>query len=244
MESKSWKSLGIISTLLLIAISVFQIVDWINDNQEKVKANYSTSDYYIPKYLEDKYDWSKIYGLEDRINKIILNEIDENETSNLTDTILKIINSEFYDSFLDQVYGLNVTELNIESNSKKTVKELSIDVDSKGYYQIYTQDEKVNFSSFNHIVELEDLRPNNSIKVILWTTDGYYFDDDIIINYKDGHTSANKLVKMSGTIVFIDRFKVPISFFLVSVLMIIVAFPFEKNNKKPRVKKKNRTEKD
>lgn len=223
MNFKSWKTLGIISTLLLIIISIFQVLDWINDKSDKINSTYKSDRYHLPININDKYTYKEFHSLKNEINNLLQKNNEPLVAKELADTISSITYDKFYDSFLNSIYQSNIIEINIESNSNKRLNNLSIDVDAEGICQIYTQEDKTIQKSFDHIISLEDLRPNNSLKIIIWTSNFIFRAEDIKINYDGGYSIPKKVEEYSGFSAFVARNKgIILIGILFSILWVVV----------------------
>ena len=73
-------------------------------------------------------------------------------------------------------------EIDILCKSKSAVSNVSIDTESEGFYQIFSQDDSIHIGKYDHNIKIDNIRPENDVKVILWSSN-YYRSDKFKINY-------------------------------------------------------------
>ena len=203
MSEKSWKYLGIISTVLLVIISTFQIIDWVDNKKSKVKARIFTSKYHIPLGLDKKYSPFKMFEIQNQINDILEETINNKEYKQVADSISQLLISNFQSSFLSNASSYSLVEINLISNSSKIIKGLNIEMDASGLCQVIDQEGKEKILKFDHLIPLDNLRPNNSIKVFIWTTN-LYWREKTKINFDGGYVIPTEEKRISGFFLFLN----------------------------------------
>ena len=207
------KILAIIPTIILLAWTIIQIIDWVNNNRSKITATIEIQDFYLP---SDYVDNLSLFKSADYANEIIdcIEEIEPKfEGERIYDTLYNFIsnfsNHPFFKDYqIDHTYfsakhnDFKQVILDIKCKSKETVKNLNIDTETSGYYQLITQNEEIITGPYDHNIKLEDIRPENEIKVILWTR-SLYSDDKFKINYDGGYIKPAEILSLSGIYVWL-----------------------------------------
>jgi len=164
--------------------------------------------------------------LEDTMNDPDHSHILKKIPKRIKESILK-------DDFLNESYShLLIVKLNISNNSKKKVQGLNIELKCDGFYELINQEDKTIFSEFDHIINLDDLRPGNSIFLIIWPN--LYIEADEVKIIFDGGVNKPKVefkTSLSRFSLFFDKWGGKIFIVLLIFSLLLLVFMKMKNLK-------------
>jgi hypothetical protein len=231
---KAWELFGKLSLVLTIVATAIVVWKFAFPHAEEIEATGHYANFALPpnivfalrKFREKKYsvDIFEYIEKENSTNNLGLSpEVIYTVSESLHTYIEKFWPSEF--SYEDQPYS-GLVFLSIENTGSKQAEKLVVDMPLEGLALITYQDEKQEVRDFSRKIEVGDLRPKNSVHLMIWSKQkmSAYDEEGFHVSYANGVTEFTFGKVVYGVARFFDDQKLLLGWlFSMFVLFVLIS---------------------
>jgi hypothetical protein len=227
-ESRIWGWIGRIAVIIGLIWGAIQIINYFSQKDAEIVAEGQFYRLVIPDPIIEDFKKKNERINANEIEKLLPEKLEGRYS--VASGIADFINKDKSIITATELSNLSTYwEFQIQNNGSKESSDLKLELPIKGYYRINKRGESSTGGKFENIISIGNLRPSNSVLVLVWTNEfvSEYRAQEAKVTSPNGVISVSQPTLVKGGYAWFYNNIFPIIFFsVIGGFIVIVLFLF------------------